>query len=88
MKNSLAESMLFGFTRFLLQLVFRVEVRSLENYPKGGRRLVIANHASWLDAALLAAFLPDKPVVAVHTQIARMRRVKPFRRLVKAEVPR
>ena len=88
MKNSSPESMLFRSTRFLLQLVFRVEVRGLENYPKGGRRLVIANHASWLGAAVLAAFLPDKPVFAVHTQIARMHQVKPFRRLVKAEVPR
>jgi acyl-[acyl-carrier-protein]-phospholipid O-acyltransferase/long-chain-fatty-acid--[acyl-carrier-protein] ligase len=88
MKTSLPESMLFRLTRFLMRLVFRAEVRGLENYPKGGRRLVIATHASWLDAALLAAFLPDKRVFAVHTQIARMRRVKPFLRPVKAEVPR
>jgi acyl-[acyl-carrier-protein]-phospholipid O-acyltransferase/long-chain-fatty-acid--[acyl-carrier-protein] ligase len=70
--------------RFLLRALFRVEVRGMENYPMSGRRLVIANHTSWLDAALLAAFLPDEPVFAVHTQIARMRWVKPFLRLVKS----
>jgi acyl-[acyl-carrier-protein]-phospholipid O-acyltransferase/long-chain-fatty-acid--[acyl-carrier-protein] ligase len=72
------------FARILLRVVFCVRVRGLEHYPKSGRRLVIANHTSWLDAALLAAFLPDRPVFAVHTQIARMRWVKPFLKLVTA----
>jgi|CZKI01.1.fsa_nt_gi acyl-[acyl-carrier-protein]-phospholipid O-acyltransferase/long-chain-fatty-acid--[acyl-carrier-protein] ligase len=82
MKRPIPESLLYAFTRFLLRLVFRV--RGLEHYPTGGRRLVIANHTSWLDAALLAAFLPDRPVFAVHTQIARLRWVRPFLRLVTA----
>jgi len=70
--------------RRLLQCVFRVQVRGLEHYPTSGRRLVIANHTSWLDAALLAVFLPDQPVFAVHTQMTRLRWVKPFLKLVTA----
>lgn len=83
-KRPLHEPLVYALTRLLLRLVFRVRVRGLEHYPGAGRRLVIANHTSWLDAALLAAFLPDKPVFAVDTQIARMRWVKPFLRLVTA----
>jgi acyl-[acyl-carrier-protein]-phospholipid O-acyltransferase / long-chain-fatty-acid--[acyl-carrier-protein] ligase len=82
MKSAAPRSPLYTFTRFILRLFFGVRVNGLEHYPTGGRRLVIANHTSWLDAALLAAFLPDRPVFAVHTQIARMRWVKPFLKLV------
>jgi len=78
------ESVLHTLARGLLRLIFRVEVRGLENFPMEGRRLIIANHTSWLDAALLAAFLPEKPVFAVHTNIARLRWVKPFIKWVTA----
>jgi acyl-[acyl-carrier-protein]-phospholipid O-acyltransferase/long-chain-fatty-acid--[acyl-carrier-protein] ligase len=78
------ESVLHTVARVVLRLVFRVQVRGLENFPADGRRLIIANHTSWLDAALLSAFLPDKPVFAVHTQIAQLRWVKPFMKWVTA----
>jgi acyl-[acyl-carrier-protein]-phospholipid O-acyltransferase/long-chain-fatty-acid--[acyl-carrier-protein] ligase len=84
MKRLIPDSVLYPAVRFILRMVFRVRVRGLEHYPRSGRRLVIANHTSWLDAALLAAFLPDKPVFAVHTQIAQLRWVRPFLRLVTA----
>ena len=72
------ESVLHTVARGLLRLVFRVEVRGLNHFPLEGRRLIIANHTSWLDAALLSAFLPEKQVFAVHTHIARLPWVKPF----------
>jgi acyl-[acyl-carrier-protein]-phospholipid O-acyltransferase/long-chain-fatty-acid--[acyl-carrier-protein] ligase len=78
------ESVLHTVARGLLRLIFRVQVRGLENFPADGRRLIIANHTSWLDAALLSAFLPDKPVFAVHTQIAQLRWLKPFMKWVTA----
>ncbi len=78
------EQLVYACPRLFLRLVFRVRVQGLEHYPQGGRRLVIANHTSWLDAALLAAFLPDRPVFAVDTRIARMRWVRPFLKLVTA----
>ena len=56
--------MLHTVVRLFLRVVFRVEVRGSENYPVDGQKLVIANHTSWLDAALLAAFLPDRPIFA------------------------
>jgi len=76
------ESVLHTVLRTLLRFVFRVEVRGLENFPFEGRRLIIANHTSWLDAALLSAFLPERPIFAVHTQIARLPWIKPFTKWV------
>jgi len=78
------ESVLHTVARAALRILFRVKVRGLENFPADGRRLIIANHTSWLDAALLSAFLPDKPIFAVHTHIARLRWVKPFMKWVTA----
>ncbi len=72
------ESVIQTVVRLVLRVVFRVHVRGLENFPESGPRLVIANHTSWLDAALLSAFLPEAPIFAVDTQIAKLGWVKPF----------
>ncbi|HEY1764980.1 MAG TPA: MFS transporter [Opitutaceae bacterium] len=74
----LPESVLQTVVRLILKIAFKVRVRGLENYPTTGKRLIIANHTSWLDAALLSAFLPEPPIFAVDHQIARHRWVKPF----------
>ncbi len=55
--------------RWLLRLVYRVEVAGVCRHE--GRTLIIANHESFLDGLLLAAFLPMKPVFLVNTAIAR-----------------
>ncbi len=68
-----------------LRLAYRVEVRGIENYTAAGdRALVIPNHTSFLDAAILGAFLPGRPMFAVNTFIARRVWVRPFLRLVHA----
>jgi acyl-[acyl-carrier-protein]-phospholipid O-acyltransferase/long-chain-fatty-acid--[acyl-carrier-protein] ligase len=68
---------------FLLRWLYRVEIRGLENYAAAGpRALVVANHTSFLDAALLAVFLPDRLTFAVNTHIARAWWIKPFLGLV------
>ena len=74
----LPESVLQTGVRLLLRLCFRVRVHGLEHFPASGPRLVIANHTSWLDAALLAAFLPEPPIFAVDSQIARIKWIRPF----------
>ncbi len=72
------EAVLHTGVRFVLRLVFRVRVDGLENYPTTGPRLIIANHTSWLDGALLAAFLPERPVFAVDTRVAGLAWIRPF----------
>ncbi|RJF80462.1 acyl-[ACP]--phospholipid O-acyltransferase [Oleomonas cavernae] len=55
----------------LLRLAFRVEVTGVENIAKAGDKVVIvANHASALDAPLLAAFLPGTPKFAATAKDA------------------
>ncbi len=60
--------MFFAFARILLRFLFRVEVRG--SMTPHDRLLVIANHQSFLDVVLMAAYLPVKPVWMVHTSIA------------------
>ena len=65
--------------RGLFRRLFRVELRGWEHYPHDEPRLlIIANHVSYLDGALLAAFLPELPIFVINTQMARRWWVRPF----------
>ncbi|MES2308920.1 MAG: acyl-[ACP]--phospholipid O-acyltransferase [Verrucomicrobiota bacterium] len=71
------ESVLHTFTRAALRFFFRVEVVGLENYAAAReRKLIVANHVSFLDSTLLAAFLPELPTFAVDTRMAAQPLVK------------
>lgn len=51
----------------------------MENYRAAGPRAVIMpNHVSLLDPALAALFIPDEPVFAINSLVARWRWVRPF----------
>lgn len=68
-----------------LKLVYRVEVRGLENWKKAGDRvLIVANHTAFLDAAIFAAFLPERVGFAVNTFIAKRWWLRPLLKLVDA----
>ncbi len=63
----------------LLTKLYKIEIKGLENYQKAGKRvLIVANHQSFLDAILLAVFLPEKPMFAINTFIAKQWWMKPF----------
>lgn len=52
--------------RLVLRLAYRVEVQGLEHLAAAGPRAIVApNHQSFLDAPLLAAFLPGRVAFAV-----------------------
>ncbi|MFN4090808.1 MAG: AMP-binding protein [Alphaproteobacteria bacterium] len=69
-----------AFARFVFRLLFRVRVRGVEHLQGlEGPALITPNHQSFLDAALLTAFLPDMSF-AIDTNIAKMRLVRPFLR--------
>jgi acyl-[acyl-carrier-protein]-phospholipid O-acyltransferase / long-chain-fatty-acid--[acyl-carrier-protein] ligase len=75
----LPQDVLRMLARFLFRLLYRVEVVGLENFAAAGDRVVIVpNHVSFLDAPLVAAFLPGWPVFAIDP--AQMQRwwVRPF----------
>ena len=74
--------MLKIFLRWLLVLMYRVELTGLDNYMKAGNRvLIVVNHTSFLDPLLLGVFLPDNITFAINTQISQRWWLKPFLRL-------
>lgn len=63
----------------ITKLLYRVEVIGMENYYAAGKRVVIiGNHTSYLDAALFAAFLPDRLTFAINTIVSKVWWVKLF----------
>jgi acyl-[acyl-carrier-protein]-phospholipid O-acyltransferase/long-chain-fatty-acid--[acyl-carrier-protein] ligase len=69
----------------ILRVFYKVNIQGLENYYKAGDKvIIIANHSSYLDPVLLAAFLPDEYLVAVNTYTSEWWWVKPFLPLVEA----
>ncbi|MEN8214257.1 MAG: acyl-[ACP]--phospholipid O-acyltransferase [Pseudomonadota bacterium] len=68
-----------GFVAWLLQMFYRVEVTGVKNLLDAGDRvLIVANHQSFLDAALIAAYVPEDLTFAIDTYVARNRLVKFF----------
>lgn len=67
----------------LLRLFYRVELKGWAHYKEAGDQVIIVvNHVSFLDAPLLAVFLPDRPTFAIHTFMAEKWWIKPFLRIV------
>jgi len=74
-----------GVLRTVLRLAYAVRVTGLEHYEQAGPRvLIVANHTSFLDAALLAAFLPDRLTFAINTEIAKRWWIKLLLKIVDA----
>lgn len=68
----------------VLRLLFRVEVKGLENVAKAGPRVVVvANHVSRLDAPLLAAFLPGDLRFAANATVAKSRAARMLSKLIR-----
>jgi acyl-[acyl-carrier-protein]-phospholipid O-acyltransferase/long-chain-fatty-acid--[acyl-carrier-protein] ligase len=70
--------------RWALSRLYHTEVVGMEHYHAAGNRvLVVANHTSFLDAALLWAFLPGDLTFAIDTHVAQRRWVKPLLRFAR-----
>ncbi len=81
----LPETVFKALIRFVLKLVYRIELTGAENMPQpGARAVVVVNHVSFIDGLLLAAFLPGKPTFAVHTAICQRWWIKPLLKLFHA----
>ncbi len=56
--------------RILFKILYRVEIKGLNNYPKDNAAYVIvANHTSFLDGPLLMSYMPELPVFAINTEV-------------------
>jgi acyl-[acyl-carrier-protein]-phospholipid O-acyltransferase / long-chain-fatty-acid--[acyl-carrier-protein] ligase len=73
--------MLASILRFISRILFRVELRGLENIPAEDRLLIVANHESFLDGLLLGLFIPKKATFVVHTTVLKNWWFRQFLRL-------
>lgn len=56
--------------RVLLRILYRVEVKGLENFPKDkSPYVIVSNHVSLLDGPLLMCYLPEMSVFAINTNV-------------------
>jgi acyl-[acyl-carrier-protein]-phospholipid O-acyltransferase/long-chain-fatty-acid--[acyl-carrier-protein] ligase len=69
----------------LYRILFRMEVKGIDNLNKAGPNLIIAlNHVSFLDAGLAMSLRNQKPVFAIDVGISKLWWVRPFVKLTKA----
>lgn len=74
----LPDEVVKGIGRQLFRWLYGMTVEGEENLKKCGDRVVIvANHTSFLDGALLSCFLPQRATFAINSHIARRWWVKP-----------
>ena len=74
----LPEEVVKGIGRLLFRWFYRVTVVGEENVRKAGpRTVIVCNHSSFLDGALISCFLPVRPVFAINSQIAESWWVRP-----------
>lgn len=59
-------TLIIGLLRTIFAICFRVRIDGLEHYNSRRKRIVIANHQSWLDGLLLSVFLPNELTFAVN----------------------
>ena len=68
-----------AFVAWLLQMLYRVDVSGLRHVREAGDRvLIVSNHQSFLDAALVAAYVPEEVTFAINTYVARNPMLKFF----------
>ena len=71
--------MLKSLLKHLCSILYRVEVTGKEHFQLAGDKvLIIANHLSFLDALLIALYLPEQPLFAINSHMASRWYLKPF----------
>ena len=79
----LPDALLRSILQAILSVLFRVEIKGLDNFKKAGRRcLLVANHTSLLDGLLIASFMPEKVMFALNTAWMKKWYIKLFSHLI------
>jgi len=69
--------------RIILIRVYDVDVKGLDNYKLNGENyIIVANHTSFLDAALIYAFMPHELTFAINTHVVQAWYVRILKRVV------
>ncbi|NRB10686.1 MAG: acyl-[ACP]--phospholipid O-acyltransferase [Rickettsiaceae bacterium] len=71
--------------KFIFDIMYKVEVKGMENYEKSGdRTVIIANHLSYIDPPLIASYVTHNLIFAINLSISKVWWVKPFLKIGKA----
>jgi acyl-[acyl-carrier-protein]-phospholipid O-acyltransferase / long-chain-fatty-acid--[acyl-carrier-protein] ligase len=73
--------MMASILRFISKILFRVQIRGLENVPADNGILIVANHESFLDGLLLGLYIPKHATFVVHTTVLKNWWYRQFLRL-------
>src|SRR5579862_8095005 len=68
--SSMGRALLKSVLRAVLRPLFRISVTGDAGEFVNERTLIVANHESFIDGLLLAAFLPVEATFVVHSQVA------------------
>lgn len=80
----LPAALLRSILYWVFNAFYKVEVKGMGNFKaiQNEKVIIIANHLSYLDAALLATYFPSKLTFAINTQVAQHWLVRPFLKLI------
>ncbi len=72
-----------ALAKLVFTIMYKVEVRGRENYEKAGKKkVVIANHLSYIDPALIATYITTEMKFAVNMAVAKEWWVRPFLKIM------
>ncbi len=75
----LPDALVKSLLTWVFHTLYRLEVRGAEHIKQSDAKTIyVANHLSFLDAALLASSIPDRLTFAINTQMAKQWWVRPF----------
>ena len=80
----LPAALLRSILYWVFNTCYKVEVKGMENFKaiQNEKIVIVANHLSYLDAALLATYFPSKLTFAINTKVAQHWLIKPFLKLI------
>lgn len=80
----LPASLLKSILYWVFNICYKVEVKGMGNFKaiRNEKVIIVANHLSYLDAALLATYFPSKLTFAINTQVAQHWLIRPFLKLI------
>ena len=80
----LPAALLRSILYWLFNTCYKVEVKGMGNFKaiQNEKIVIVANHLSYLDAALLATYFPSRLTFAINTKVAQHWLIKPFLKLI------
>ncbi len=70
--------------RLFFDIIYKVEIKGIENYNKTGKRAVIvANHLSYIDPALIVTYISIDIQFAINLSTSKIWWVRPFTKIMK-----